>query len=280
MLLICTQNSGKLTEFKALFEPQKNVVGIDSIVQDSSPSAFNPNENSDSFLANAAIKILSALNLIEAQFKLNPTFFSQIEYILSDDSGLCVPSLNFLPGVHSAYFSGIPRSDKRNNEKLIYEITNSPESYSYRNEKRTSAFFICFLLSCRLQDTIKIFTGSTFSCFHEAKDLLQNKKIIALEREILNSIMQSQKSGCSTSLVNVEIESGIEFQLSYGYCFGEVSTQEQRLISGAGHGYDPVFYPQEKRDTSFASMPMFEKNKMSHRGHAFNALLKNGLKLA
>jgi XTP/dITP diphosphohydrolase len=40
-----------------------------------------------------------------------------------------------------------------------------------------------------------------------------------------------------------------------------------------GHGYDPIFLP-DGSDITFGEMDRWEKNKMSHRGRAFEALIK------
>ena len=41
---------------------------------------------------------------------------------LADDSGLCVRALGGAPGVQSARYAGEPKSDARNNEKLLAEL--------------------------------------------------------------------------------------------------------------------------------------------------------------
>ena len=43
---------------------------------------------------------------------------------LADDSGLCVDALGGAPGVHSARYAGEPRSDLKNNQKLLAEMSS------------------------------------------------------------------------------------------------------------------------------------------------------------
>lgn len=50
---------------------------------------------------------------------------------LADDSGLCVKVLGGSPGVQSARYAGEPRSDARNNEKLLAALTAQNDRSAY-----------------------------------------------------------------------------------------------------------------------------------------------------
>lgn len=53
-----------------------------------------------------------------------------------------------------------------------------------------------------------------------------------------------------------------------GHCNGRIAREEH---GDNGFGYDPLFFPEDS-DRSFAEMDTEEKNKISHRGRALQAL--------
>jgi len=103
-LVLASNNPGKLREFRRLLEP----LGIDVIAQGDLgiPEADEPHVT---FVENALEKARHA-----SQLSGLPA--------LADDSGVCVDALGGAPGVISARYAGEPRSDARNNEKLIADL--------------------------------------------------------------------------------------------------------------------------------------------------------------
>jgi XTP/dITP diphosphohydrolase len=55
-----------------------------------------------------------------------------------------------------------------------------------------------------------------------------------------------------------------------GVCSGVITTEERGEV---GFGYDAVFQPDDDGGRTFAEMTSEEKNEISHRGRAFQALL-------
>jgi XTP/dITP diphosphohydrolase len=100
-LVLASGNEGKLREMRRLLSP----LGIEVVPQGELgiPDADEPH---CTFVENALAKArhASALSGLPA---------------LSDDSGVCVAALGGAPGVHSARYAGEPKSDARNNEKLV-----------------------------------------------------------------------------------------------------------------------------------------------------------------
>jgi XTP/dITP diphosphohydrolase len=62
---------------------------------------------------------------------------------LADDSGICVEALNGAPGVYSARYSGEPRSDGRNNEKLVAAL---------KGQSNRKAHYYCVIVLVRHAD--------------------------------------------------------------------------------------------------------------------------------
>jgi XTP/dITP diphosphohydrolase len=121
-LVLASGNEGKLREFRRLLAP----LGTEVIAQSALgiPEAPEPHVT---FVENALAKArhASALARLPA---------------LADDSGVCVRALAGAPGVQSARYAGEPRSDARNNAKLVAELAGIVER---------RAHYVCVLVLVR-----------------------------------------------------------------------------------------------------------------------------------
>ena len=105
-LVLASGNPGKLREFRRLLAP----LGIDVIAQ-AELGIADADEPHVTFVENALAKARHA----SARARLPA---------LADDSGICVRALGGAPGVLSARYAGEPKSDARNNAKLIAALAN------------------------------------------------------------------------------------------------------------------------------------------------------------
>ncbi|MEW6163769.1 MAG: RdgB/HAM1 family non-canonical purine NTP pyrophosphatase [Pseudomonadota bacterium] len=103
-IVLASNNAGKLREFAQLLAR----IDIEVLPQAhfKIPEADEPHVT---FVENALAKARHA-----AQLTGLPA--------LADDSGICVAALGGAPGVFSARFAGEPKSDDRNNQKLIADL--------------------------------------------------------------------------------------------------------------------------------------------------------------
>ncbi len=102
--MLASNNPGKLRELRSLLMPH----GF-AVVAQGDLGVTEVEEPHPTFLENALTKARHAATVSGCA-------------ALADDSGLCVDALGGAPGVHSARYAGLPRSDERNNQKLVQEL--------------------------------------------------------------------------------------------------------------------------------------------------------------
>jgi XTP/dITP diphosphohydrolase len=103
-LVLASGNEGKLRELRRLLAPLEI-----SVVAQAELGIAETDEPHATFVENALAKARHASRLARLP-------------ALADDSGVCVAALFGAPGVQSARYAGEPRSDRRNNEKLIADL--------------------------------------------------------------------------------------------------------------------------------------------------------------
>lgn len=124
-IVIASGNAGKLREIARILEP----LGINAVPQ----SDFDVPECPEpyvTFIENC---------LAKARHASGHTGLPA----LADDSGICVDALNGAPGVNSARYAGEPKSDARNNAKLIAAL---------QGESNRRAHYYCVMVLVRNAD--------------------------------------------------------------------------------------------------------------------------------
>mgnify|MGYP001187261080 CR=1 FL=1 len=120
-VVLASGNAGKIRELRTLFEG----LGIEVVPQDHY-GVSEAEEPHPTFVENALAKARHA-----ARHTGLPA--------LADDSGICVHALHGAPGVHSARFGGEPRSDARNNDRLL-------ETMAHLDDRRAHYYCVLVLL--------------------------------------------------------------------------------------------------------------------------------------
>ncbi|HEX6827400.1 MAG TPA: RdgB/HAM1 family non-canonical purine NTP pyrophosphatase [Burkholderiales bacterium] len=124
-IVIASNNPGKLREIAELLAP----LGL-AVLPQSAFSVPEADEPHHTFVENALAKARHASRLAGLP-------------ALADDSGICVEVLGGAPGVYSAHYAGFPKSDARNNEKLIADL---------RGQANRRAHYSCVMVLTRHAD--------------------------------------------------------------------------------------------------------------------------------
>jgi XTP/dITP diphosphohydrolase len=125
-LVLASNNEGKIREIRRILAP----LHIEVIPQ-ARLDVSEPDEPHATFIENALTKARHASLLTGLP-------------ALADDSGLCVDALDGGPGVHSARFAGEPRSDERNNDRLLELLAHS--------DNRAAHYYCVLVLLRHAQD--------------------------------------------------------------------------------------------------------------------------------
>ena len=121
-LVVASNNPGKLRELASLLAP----LGIEATPQSAHgvPEAEEPHAT---FIENALAKARNA-----ACYAGLPA--------LADDSGILIDALDGAPGVSSARYAGEPKSDERNNRKMVESL---------RGVAKPTAHYYCVIVLVR-----------------------------------------------------------------------------------------------------------------------------------
>ena len=141
-LILASDNAHKLKEIQAILSD----FGFELITMRAAGYGDEEIvEDGDTFEANSHIKAKAVFD------KLNCAS-------LADDSGLSVDALDGAPGVYSARYAGEPKSDQKNNEKLLNALKNVEDA------QRTAKFVTVI--------TLILENGETFVARGEVKGVI------------------------------------------------------------------------------------------------------------
>nr|WP_273421279.1 RdgB/HAM1 family non-canonical purine NTP pyrophosphatase [Halomonas sp.] len=132
MLVLASGNSGKLKEFNQLLSRLWLEVRTQAEF-----GVHDFEETGLTFVENALLKAREA---------------SRVSGLpaLADDSGLEVDALNGAPGIYSARYAGEPKSDQRNNEKLLAALSECAEG------QRTARYWCVLVYLRHAEDPVPV----------------------------------------------------------------------------------------------------------------------------
>ena len=137
LLVLGTHNRKKGQELAQLLAP----FGFELKTLADFPNPLEVEETGETFAENATLKAVLQARHLNA-------------WVLGEDSGLCVDALSGRPGIFSARFAGPDATDEANNDFLLEELTDVPDT------KRT-AHYVCHVTLSDPQGKVRVNWEST-----------------------------------------------------------------------------------------------------------------------
>lgn len=135
-IVFASNNKHKISEYKKIIK-NYNILTLNDV-------GFNEDivEDGKDFYENALIKAKTVYDYLKSK---------GLDYIvISEDSGLCVNSLNGEPGIYSARYSGVHGDDVSNRKKLLSKLDGLDRS----------AYFMCVIAMIK-DGEVNYYTGKT-----------------------------------------------------------------------------------------------------------------------
>ncbi|HYK74850.1 MAG TPA: XTP/dITP diphosphatase [Pseudoneobacillus sp.] len=133
-IVIATKNKGKAKEFDRLFS--KHGFAVKTLLD--FPEIKDIDETGETFEENAKLKAEAVAHQLG-----HP--------VIADDSGLIVDALDGQPGIYSARYAGLEKSDEANMDKVLTELQDVPD------EKRTARFYCALAIAIPGKQTYTVF---------------------------------------------------------------------------------------------------------------------------
>lgn len=145
-VIIATQNKGKAKDFEAIFKPY----GVEVLTLADVAPDMDVEETGTTFEENAILKAEAVAE------RLN-------KMVIADDSGLQIDALNGEPGVYSARYAGLEKSDEANMQKVLENLKDVPD------EKRSARFYCALAVAGPNMETKTFFGTCEGVILHEKR---------------------------------------------------------------------------------------------------------------
>jgi len=131
-VVLGSRNQKKIGEMAELLLPH----GITLVGVADYPDVPDVVEDGNSFAENARKKAQETARRVN-------------QWVIAEDSGLCVDALHGAPGIYSARYAGKQGDDEANNQKLLKELGDFPP-------ERRRAYYVCYAVLADPQGEVRL----------------------------------------------------------------------------------------------------------------------------